>query len=228
MRIALGFCRGFMTVVAAALGTVLWLATAMLPASAATVKDVTDTYADIALATYEDATTRAKALKGAIEGLIAAPSDSTLGVARSAWKAARVPYMQTEAFRFGNKIVDEWEGQRERLAARRGPDRLCRCRATAPRPTAIRSMPPTSSPTGRSRSAVARSMRAPITKELLRSLQEAERIEANVATGYHAIEFLLWGQDLNGTGPGAGTRPAYRLRSENAAPAATAIGGPRT
>src|SRR4030095_6481776 len=24
----------------------------------------------------------------------------------------------------------------------------------------------------------------------------------------HAIEFLLWGQDLNGTGPGAGNRPA--------------------
>jgi putative iron-regulated protein len=33
-------------------------------------------------------------------------------------------------------------------------------------------------------------------------------VEANVATGYHAIEFLLWGQDLNGTGPGAGARPA--------------------
>ena len=29
-----------------------------------------------------------------------------------------------------------------------------------------------------------------------------------MATGYHAIEFLLWGQDLNGTGPGAGKRPA--------------------
>ena len=40
------------------------------------------------------------------------------------------------------------------------------------------------------------------------TLQEAGGIEANVATGYHAIEFLLWGQDLNGTGPGAGNRPA--------------------
>ena len=39
------------------------------------------------------------------------------------------------------------------------------------------------------------------------TLQEAGGIEANVATGYHAIEFLLWGQDLNGTGPGAGNRP---------------------
>ena len=39
-------------------------------------------------------------------------------------------------------------------------------------------------------------------------LQEAGGVESNVATGYHAIEFLLWGQDLNGTGPGAGNRPA--------------------
>ncbi len=38
-------------------------------------------------------------------------------------------------------------------------------------------------------------------------LSEAGGIEASVATGYHAIEFLLWGQDLNGTGPGAGNRP---------------------
>uniref|UniRef100_UPI002604D080 imelysin family protein n=1 Tax=uncultured Maritalea sp. TaxID=757249 RepID=UPI002604D080 len=37
---------------------------------------------------------------------------------------------------------------------------------------------------------------------------EAGGVEANVASGYHAIEFLLWGQDLNGTGPGAGNRPA--------------------
>src|SRR5690606_27083541 len=46
-----------------------------------------------------------------------------------------------------------------------------------------------------------------ITPEFLSgTLQEAGGIEANVATGYHAIEFLLWGQDLNGTGPGAGDR----------------------
>ncbi len=42
---------------------------------------------------------------------------------------------------------------------------------------------------------------------LSETLQEAGGIESNVATGYHAIEFLLWGQDLNGTGPGAGERP---------------------
>ena len=47
-----------------------------------------------------------------------------------------------------------------------------------------------------------------IDADLLRSLHEVDEVEANVATGYHAIEFLLWGQDLNGTGPGAGERPA--------------------
>ena len=47
------------------------------------------------------------------------------------------------------------------------------------------------------------------------TLQEAGDIEANVATGYHAIEFLLWGQDLNGTGPGAGKRPATDYRRAN-------------
>ncbi|MEH6776140.1 MAG: imelysin family protein, partial [Cereibacter changlensis] len=39
------------------------------------------------------------------------------------------------------------------------------------------------------------------------TLHEADGIESNVASGYHAVEFMLWGQDLNGTGPGAGARP---------------------
>ena len=57
--------------------------------------------------------------------------------------------------------------------------------------------------------AARRSTRATSRKELLaNTLQEAGGVEANVATGYHAVEFLLWGQDLNGTGPGNGARPA--------------------
>jgi putative iron-regulated protein len=207
MRIAPGFCRGFMTVVAAALGAVLWLATATLPASAATVKEVADTYADIALAAYEDATSRAKALKDAIEGLIAAPSDMTLGAARTAWKAARVPYMQTEAFRFGNKIVDDWEGRVNSWPLDEGLiDYVDAGYGTASdsNPLYAANVIANKMLTVGGRKVDA----STITKELLRSLQEAERIEANVATGYHAIEFLLWGQDLNGTGPGAGTRPA--------------------
>jgi putative iron-regulated protein len=47
------------------------------------------------------------------------------------------------------------------------------------------------------------------------SLAEAGGIETNVATGYHAIEFLLWGQDLGGSGPGAGKRPATDFDAAN-------------
>jgi putative iron-regulated protein len=48
-----------------------------------------------------------------------------------------------------------------------------------------------------------------ITPDLIANiLHEADEVESNVASGYHAIEFLLWGQDLNGTNPGAGARPA--------------------
>lgn len=42
---------------------------------------------------------------------------------------------------------------------------------------------------------------------LRETLHEADGIESNVAIGWHAVEFLLWGQDLNGHGAGAGARP---------------------
>ena len=44
-----------------------------------------------------------------------------------------------------------------------------------------------------------------ITAEALTAANE-EGGETNISTGWHAIEFLLWGQDLSATGPGA--RPA--------------------
>src|SRR6185437_13188143 len=54
-----------------------------------------------------------------------------------------------------------------------------------------------------------------IDKKVISQLNSALDVEANVGTGYHAIEFLLWGQDLHGTGPGAGERPAtdYDLKN---------------
>ena len=72
---------------------------------------VLDTYADIAEAGYADSLTTAKTLREAVGTLVEAPSDATLAAAREAWLAARVPYQQTEAYRFGNPIVDDWEGR---------------------------------------------------------------------------------------------------------------------
>ena len=166
------------------------------------------TYADIALAKYEDALTTAKALDAAVDALIAKPSDETLAAARDAWKAARIPYQQTEAYRFGNPIVDDWEGRVNAWPLDEGLIDYVDAELRHRDPTRTRSTPPTSSPTRRSRSTARRSTPPTITPEFLSgTLQEAGGIEANVATGYHAIEFLLWGQDLNGTGPGAGNRP---------------------
>src|SRR5690606_14886686 len=84
----------------------------VLPAKAETdAKAVVKTYSDIALAKYEDSLTTAQALDKAVDALIATPSADTLPAARQALKAARIPYQQTEVYRFGNPIVDDWEGR---------------------------------------------------------------------------------------------------------------------
>jgi putative iron-regulated protein len=181
-----------------------------LPAIAAepTDAEILDTYADIALAGYEDALTTARALDTAVEALIANPSEDTLAVARDAWRAARPWYQETEAFRFGNPIVDDWEGRVnawpldegliDYVDASYGVERDENSLYTA---NVIANASITID--GQQVDASA------ITPDFLQNvLQEAGGVEANVATGYHAIEFLLWGQDLNGTGPGAGERPA--------------------
>ena len=157
---------------------------------------------------YEDSLATAQRLGAAVDALIAAPSAEALQAARAAWLAARVPYQQTEAFRFGNAIVDDWEGKVNAWPLDEGlidyVDAELR-RGDRREPLRRRS---TSSPTRASRCRPATVDAAEITPALLAdTLQEADAIESNVATGYHAIEFLLWGQDLNGTGPGAGNRP---------------------
>ena len=68
-------------------------------------------YGDLALAVFSDALSTAQNLQKAVDALLAQPSDATLKAAREAWLAARKPYMQSEVFRFGNPVVDDWEGQ---------------------------------------------------------------------------------------------------------------------
>ncbi len=92
--------------------TVLTAAVFLLPANAATdEKAVLTTYANIAHAVYEDSLTTAKTLDDKIHAFLDKPSDATLDAAKQAWLAARAPYQQSEAFRFGNPIVDDWEGR---------------------------------------------------------------------------------------------------------------------
>lgn len=187
-----------------------------LSAMAAPTQDaVLKTYADIAHATYADSLKTAKDLKAAVAALVAKPGDDTLAKARSAWIASRVPYQQSEAFRFGNPIVDEWEGKVNAWPLDEGLIDYVDAAAygaSDENPLAKANVIANKTLTVGGKTIDA----SKITKELLaEKLHEAGGVEANVATGYHAIEFLLWGQDLNGTGPGAGDRKATDFSKAN-------------
>src|SRR5690606_3101954 len=81
------------------------------PTAAPSAQDIIGTYIEIARASYGDSLATARALDAAIAALLANPSQATLAAARAAWREARIPYQQTEAYRFGNPVVDEWEGR---------------------------------------------------------------------------------------------------------------------
>jgi len=177
-----------------------------MTAMAADKASVVSTYSDIAEAGYGDSLITARTLQSAVEALITSPSVEGLSAAKAAWLAARVPYQQTEVFRFGNPIVDDWEGKVNAWPLDEGLIDYVDVSYGGPTDenefAALNVIAnPTLSIGGVDVDATN------ITSALLEgTLHEADGIEANVATGYHAIEFLLWGQDLNGHGPGAGAR----------------------
>ena len=171
-------------------------------------------YADMAHADYKDSLDTAKALQAAVNTYVDTPTQANLDAAKAAYKAARQPYSQTEVFRFDEGFVtandqrdissiDSWEPQinawplDEALIDYVGdsyegeynsPDNIINSDSIS-----VGSLKQDTST---------------ITPELLAEMNEIGGSEANVTTGYHAIEFLLWGQDTNGVGEGAGTRPA--------------------
>ncbi len=192
----------------------VWMASGA-PALAADTAAVIETYADVAHAKYEDALKTAEALEKAIDALIAKPTEDNLKAARAAWLAARDPYQQTEGYRFGNPIVDDWEGKVNAWPLDEGLiDYVAEAYGTESDDNPLYTanvIANTSITFGGETIDTSK-----ITKELLADkLHESADSEANVATGYHAIEFLLWGQDLNGTGPGAGNRPATDYDTAN-------------
>ncbi|MGV1896151.1 peptidase [Agrobacterium vitis] len=191
-------------------GLALFIASTSFAAPAAKAPEadaVLKHYAELAEAKYQDSLTTAKTLDAAVDALLAKPSKSTLNKARSAWIKARVPYQQSEVYRFGNKIVDDWEGKVNAWPLDEGLiDYVDKSYGTESDTNVLYT------------ANVIANTKIKINGEevdatnltpdfLANKLQEAGGVEANVATGYHAIEFLLWGQDLNGTGPGAGNRP---------------------
>ena len=176
---------------------------------------VIDNYANIALATYQDSLTQAQILDKNITQLIADPTEARLTATKAAWLAARVPYQQSEAFRFGNAVVDDWEGKVNAWPLDEGLiDYVDASYGSESGNNALY------------RANVINSSQIHVNGELIdvsnitpdliaNQLHEADEVEANVASGYHAIEFLLWGQDLNGTAAGAGNRPASDYDTNN-------------
>ena len=154
--------------------------------------DAIETYADIVYASYDDSYNTAVTLKTQIDAFVAAPTAEKLAAAKTAWLVARTPYGQTEAYRFYNGPIDNEDATNGPL----GKEGL------------INAWPIDESfidytvDGGESVNLINNQEEYPtITKALLEELNESFG-ETSIFTGYHAIEFLLWGQDLNEDGPG--------------------------
>ena len=170
-------------------------------------------YADMAHAAYSDSLDTAKALKAAINTFVETPTEANLEAAKAAYKTARVPYSQTEIFRFDQGFVtkndkraigsiDDWEGQLNAWPL----DEALIDYVSDDYQGEYNSKDNIINSDSISVGSVEKDTSS-ITPELLAELNEVGGSEANVTTGYHAIEFLLWGQDTNGVDAGAGKRP---------------------
>ena len=190
-------------VVFLALGTLTQAHSPMKMASA-----VVETYANIAEAVYEDSLTEAKRLRKAVNQFLSEPTEVNLQKAKQAWLRARVPYQQSEVYRFGNTLVDDWEGKVNAWPLDEGL--IDYVDASYGKDSAENPLYTANVIAHENLKIGGKTVKVDLTSQAFLSdvLQEADQVEANVATGYHAIEFLLWGQDLNGTQHGAGNRPA--------------------
>ena len=138
-------------------------------------------YAKIVYLTYSDSLKEALKLQESIKQFLNNPNEDTFENAKAQWIKSRVPYGETEAFRFlGGPIdIDEKTGKE-------GPE------------GSLNSWPVNESyidyVKGKPKSGIVNSD-INLDGVNLRTIN-GEGDESNIAIGYHAIEFLLWGQDF--------------------------------
>lgn len=150
-------------------------------------------YVKLAHSMFSDALDAAKNLDDSINMFVADPSEDTHQNAKKHWIDAHSIYSQTEVFRFGNPNVDDWEGKVNAWPMDEGlldyveNDYVFDQGNPHANENIIAS-------------------NADINLEFVASMHEKSGSESNVASGYHAIEFLLWGQDLNTKKASSGTR----------------------
>jgi len=162
--------------------------------------DVLKTNANIAYAAYSDSLLTAQDLATAIDTLVADPSEANMAAAKQAWLAAREPYGQTEVYRFRDGPIEDREGSInawplgeaaiDYVASEVDGDQNTESAANVSLGGIINDT--VGFPT--------------MTVTAIDDAFELNGDERFVTTGYHAIEFLLWGQDLNTDLSGSGLR----------------------
>lgn len=166
-------------------------------ASGASRKEVVQNYARNLYAAYSDSVSDQEAFQDEVDTFLAAPSESKLKDARDAWLASREHYMLTEGARFYDGPIDA-------------------ARTPAPYESLINSWPLdeayidyTTDKDGvvdETTGLINLPDELPEITTSALDQRNAEGGDENISAGYHAIEFLLWGQALNPSGPGE--RPA--------------------
>lgn len=158
-----------------------------IPDQSVTKAAVIENYANIVAANYQDALTDANELETAITTFTANPTDANFDAAKTKWKEARESYGTTEAFRFANGPIDDENGPEGFLNSWPLDENFIDY--TSDEGTIVNG------------GIINHEELYPqITKAVLEGLNE-DGGEKNISVGYHAIEFLLWGQDL--TAPSA-------------------------
>jgi putative iron-regulated protein len=156
-----------------------------------TKKQVVANYADIVYANYKKAFDDAVVLEAAITTFTTTPTQANFDAAKLKWKESRESYGTTEAFRFANGPIDDENGPESLLNAWPLDENYI------------------DYVEGASTSGIINNpVLFPVIIKTFLEAQNENGGEKNISVGYHAIEFLLWGQDL--TAPSekkAGLRP---------------------
>lgn len=159
-------------------------------------QEVVRNYAEMVHANYEDSLSSAKMMQTAIQKFVEAPASHTLERAKNTWKRARFVYGQTEAFRFYGGPIDDETGPEGQINAWPLDEQYI------------------DYVQGNPNSGIVNNSKVPLDAASLAALNEKGG-ETNISTGWHAIEFLLWGQDLNADGPGSRPVSDYLPSSPN-------------
>ena len=146
-------------------------------------KGLANSYADLVSHYYNAVALSTKEMNNAIIKFIQAPDNNSLINAKNKWIEARIVYGITEAFRFYGGPIDGVNKYGEE-----GPEGL------------INAWPLNEAyidyVQGNPESGIINNMSIEINAETIIAANMSED-DADVSTGWHAIEFLLWGQDFS-------------------------------